>query len=511
MKNWIAFQEIETRYFSLLRQFETRRISAQQYAAAVQQLRFQDAQGIWWQMRPQDGAWLRWNGVSWDAALPPHLWGPQTLVDLILSILKDLFRGLLWKLPLCAGAALMVWAIHTALIVGPNGGLAFGKNALLDMVLALPGSLIPGILFWTVLAGLTATIFARVARLGLNQTLQDMISTPAWVEYVLSGSEGNILIPLLSGCVLALLLGVIVGNRLVSFLLVVMSLGALISQSESRLLRCLRLAWSDSLRLRNHPPRPFNAAWGGLVIIGTIFGYMVAVILPRMPYTGCVGVLLITGMIAFLVLLRQENRLGRTALLLPFISLAALVNPDYAREINGSGLWLAIVYGILPAMGAFCGCLLGLTLGGLSESSPPRTVVTIPAQHLVEAGPQPSPAQLPASSQAQPPPIPPSDGPVILKGQPAMDVLVRLGMVKRMITPQGGRYLAVDLEPQGPISAIAYHMDEQGVLNPMLAIAYSPPAFAPELIEQEVQVPEEPPPLERDSEAVDTGEGEPDR
>lgn len=497
MKSWAIFQETETRYFALRRQFETRQITAQQLSAAVQQFRFQDAQGIWWQMQPEDGIWLRWNGFTWDAALPPHRRGPQTLADFFLSILKELFKGLLWKLPLSAGAALVVWAIHTALLVGPNEGLASGKNALLDMILALPGNLISGSLFWAVLVGLSANILARVIKQGMNQTLQNIATTPAWVEYALSGSEGNVLITLLTGCAVALLLGVVLGNRLLSFLMVAMSLGALISQTESLLLRGLHLAWSDSLRLLNRPPRPFNPAWGGLEITGAIFGFMGAVVLPFMPYTGCAGVLFLAGLIALLVLLRQGNRAGSVFLFLwVFILLVSGVSPAQAKEITTSELWAMIAYGILPAFGALGGVVLGLSLGVWDGSSQPISAAAVSASRPVEAEIQPPPVRVPGSLPAQPPPVLSSDEPVILKGQPALDVLVRLGMVRRVITPQGGRYLPLNIDPQGPVSAIAYYQDEQGYLNATIAIAYLPPSTASELIELDLYSPENQPSVE---------------
>jgi hypothetical protein len=65
-------------------------------------------------------------------------------------------------------------------------------------------------------------------------------------------------------------------------------------------------------------------------------------------------------------------------------------------------------------------------------------------------------------------------------------------MIKRVTTPQGGLYLPVALEPQGPVAAIAYFLDEQGTLLPQLAIAYLPPTPAPEQIELEMQSYESP-------------------
>jgi hypothetical protein len=69
-------------------------------------------------------------------------------------------------------------------------------------------------------------------------------------------------------------------------------------------------------------------------------------------------------------------------------------------------------------------------------------------------------------------------------------------MVRRVITPQGGRYLPLNIDPQGPVSAIAYYQDEQGYLNAKIAIAYLPPSTASELIELDLYSPENQPSVE---------------
>jgi hypothetical protein len=486
MKSWIIFQDLETRYFILRRQFKIGEITSQQYFTESQHLRIRDGQGVWWQMRPEDGNWLCWNGSSWEPAIPPHLTGPQTLVDFIYVLLKELFKGLLWKLPISIGAALVVWATHTVLVVGVNDGLPSGKNALLDMVLTLPGKLAPGIIFWFMLACLISIIMVRVITPGFKQVILQITETPAWIEYSLSGSEGNAIISVLLGCGLALLFGVIVGNRLVSFLLLLMALGALISQDKSLILWALRLAWSDGLRLINRPPRPFNPAWGGLILIGSIFGFMGAVVLPLMPYTGCVGIFLLVMLVTLLVLARQGHRSQRMGMLL--VPLLLLAHPVRAGPITFSELWVVIAYGILPAWGAFCGTLLGLSLGRWERSGSRMELDAVdPAQRQLSAQSQAWSNSMPANALAQPLSQPPSDDMVILKGQPALDILDRLSMIKRVATPQGGRYLPVTLEPQGPVAAIAYFLDEQGYLIPQLAIAYSPPTPASEQLELEMQ------------------------
>jgi hypothetical protein len=477
MKSQVIFEETENRYFSLRRQYEARQITADQLTTGAWQLRFQDSQGDWWYIRGDDGAWQRWNRTSWEMAVPPHHRGPQTLADLILVISKQWIKGLLWKLPLAAGVFVVVWAIHTAILVSVDGGMVVGKNSFPAMFLALPGSLAAGTLFWAVLVGLIACVSARVAKQGIYRALELFATTPTWLEYALSHSGGTVLISLLSGSAAALCIGLLSNNRLVSFLWMLMSLGALAAQTDSLLLRTIRLAWSDAFRLINRPLIPFNPAWGGLGITGAIFGFMGAVILPFMPYAGCAGVFLLGGMVLFLALLKKENRrVGGYFCLGVLLWLAAGASPAQAGAGTPLELGKMIAFGFLPACGAFAGVLVGLSLGLFEpdSQSPPTAAlpVMIPikpvAQHVLE--------KLPESFPVYPAPVSSSAEQVIIKGQPALDELVKLGMAKRVITPQGGQVLPLDLAPQSPVSAIAYFLDEQGYLRPEIAIAYSPPA-----------------------------------
>jgi hypothetical protein len=505
MKSWVIFQDLEARYFHLRRQSERGQITQQQFLAAAQHLRTQDNHGAWWQVRPEDGTWQHWNGNDWVPAIPPQFIGPETLVEFIYALLKELFQGLLWKLPVAIGAALIVWAIHTFLVVGINGGLTSERNALLDMALSLPGQLAPGIIFWFTLACLVSIILMRLREMGLEQVLLYMTEAPAWIEYALSGSEGNVLVSLLLGCALALVIGVIIGNRLVSFLLVIMGLGAIISQDKSLILWALRLAWSDGLRLLNRPPQPFNPAWGGLILIGSVFGLMGAVVLPLMPYTGCVGIFLLVGLVTLLILTRQGNHSRAVGLLL--VPMLVFSYPTHAPQITISELGVVIAYGILPAWGAFCGTLFGLSLG-MWKRTRPRSEAGKVEPKRGRVGLQPEAWKSPeyASASAQPPSPQLPDVQVILKGQPALDVLDRLGMIKRKATPQGMRYAPVALEPQGPISGMAFFLDEQGYLIPQLAIAYSPPTPAPEQIEIEMQSEEALPSVENVEASQPAGE-----
>lgn len=59
------FQEAETRYAELLRQYEAGQMSSAQFEQAVAGLRVQTSDGAWWQL-DGNGRWLRWNGSAWE-------------------------------------------------------------------------------------------------------------------------------------------------------------------------------------------------------------------------------------------------------------------------------------------------------------------------------------------------------------------------------------------------------------------------------------------------------------
>lgn len=67
----MTFQEAEGRFAGLQAQARSGGMSPDQLQAAVNELRVQDAQGLWWQMAG-DGGWLRWDGAAWQRAQRPQ-------------------------------------------------------------------------------------------------------------------------------------------------------------------------------------------------------------------------------------------------------------------------------------------------------------------------------------------------------------------------------------------------------------------------------------------------------
>jgi hypothetical protein len=431
------FQEIEARYAVLRQQYDRRQISYQVFNENVNQLRTQGQDGAWWQMRAQDGVWLRWDGRQWFPTIPPHRVQPgqgvpapaparfapapaaplapsaarpratgkpqkppESLLDLLVLILRNMFKRFIVKLLFSFITLVFVWVIHTYLLVGPNGGFDLGSNPILNTILALRGRMASGTLFWGLLFGLLSMVIARTWQTGLEATIKNIVSMPRWLLESFRRA-GRASWPLLLGnAAAALVLGTILNNRLVSLLLVFASLGALVAQNTSFPGVVLRLGWADTERLLKRKSSSYNPGWTAPAVAGLGLGFLSAVILPFVPYCGLGGafvLLAVTGLLVFLLI--AQPRVGALLLVL-FLALFILIMPVLAddggwQEAGGTLLsWLqsqgavqAIVMGLPPALASSFLGWLAATLGqslstvyapGIKDIKPADVVAAIP-------------------------------------------------------------------------------------------------------------------------------------
>lgn len=66
------FAALEEQYHRLNAETQSGAISPEQFQERVNELRFQDAAGVWWQLR-FDGIWLKWDGAGWVEAGENHI------------------------------------------------------------------------------------------------------------------------------------------------------------------------------------------------------------------------------------------------------------------------------------------------------------------------------------------------------------------------------------------------------------------------------------------------------
>ncbi|MBN1667131.1 MAG: hypothetical protein JW862_08575 [Anaerolineales bacterium] len=378
------FQEAEQNFLRLQQQYANRQLDQQKFYQLVAQARVQDQQGGWWQINPQDGSWLKWNGQEWVPAQAPHQPStpqrvaparapqvrppasggqqlasqpgsqvrparppvhaspskktpapPQTLAQFFGLMLKGMLKGMLIKLPLALAAGLFVWILHTYLLVGPNGGFAPGTNRMLDSVLALNDRIAKGTLFWTLLMMLVSLGIARLFRPGPLNLAKKIFSTPSWIIASLkrSGLVGTAL--LLGLGALTIVLGVIQGNRLNNLLLGFLVFGSVIAQRESVLGFASKLAWSDFGRLFKIKRWPaFDFAWVATGLTGATLGFFAATILPFAPYCSCASALILLGIMVALIIVKKSGVAAGTGVLIitVFLAAALIATPALADD-----------------------------------------------------------------------------------------------------------------------------------------------------------------------------------
>jgi len=59
------FEEMQARYSSLRNDLDQGAISREKFRQIINELRFQDATGTWWQLSEDGQSWLKWDGSQW--------------------------------------------------------------------------------------------------------------------------------------------------------------------------------------------------------------------------------------------------------------------------------------------------------------------------------------------------------------------------------------------------------------------------------------------------------------
>jgi len=343
----------------------------------------------------------------------------QTLAQLFSTLIKSMLKGLLKRIPLAIGLSVITMVVHTYLLVVTNEGFNGGQSPILDSILALRGRMISGTLFWALLAGLSATFFARLRQSGISGTMRGLRAAPAWIKSALSQNQVFGMGILLAGAGFTLLMGTWLNNRLVSLQLCLVGIGALIAQHESFSYMLMNAAWGDSQRLLKRGPKPFNPAWAGAIIAGMILGFGGATILPFIRFLGCAGSLILIGIAIALILMQKNKPTAGIAVILlgTLISFALAATPVLADDggwieaggtfsdwIGSDGAIIAVAHGVPPSVGTLIGVIAGSSVVGLT-GVPGTIPMPQPQVHV------PPPAELPQQPPPyEPPPLePPED------------------------------------------------------------------------------------------------------
>lgn len=177
----MSFAALEARYRQLLAQRQAGTLSQIQFDEQVAGLRLQDAEGRWWQIDPDSGSWLWWDGQQWQAGRPAATEPPpgaavpggaaaavgffqglwQRFMDRMISPGEFLRQGRLplaqrsqgwWDVVSVAGGALSgyLWFLYASIRGMPHFkliGLDGGRDVWYDFVPSILLAALPFLLF----------------------------------------------------------------------------------------------------------------------------------------------------------------------------------------------------------------------------------------------------------------------------------------------------------------------------------------------------------------------------
>ncbi len=128
------FERARSTYSELAALWRSGRVGEAEFREAVNRLRLRDGSGTWWQVRADDGAWLRWTAPrgrvpeTMGAAGPfggaARQGSPRSLGEFGLMLLRGLGKSLPKRIVFAVVLFVLVWLIHTAVMVFLNDGWA---------------------------------------------------------------------------------------------------------------------------------------------------------------------------------------------------------------------------------------------------------------------------------------------------------------------------------------------------------------------------------------------------
>ncbi len=202
---------------------------------------------------------------------------PQSLIHLIWYIVKSVIKNLPKTFIRGIIVGLVIFVIHTFLLVGPNGGFAPGTNRVLDMMLSLRGKLFSGTLFSIVATSLIMSILTRVKQEGLKKVIGELVTGIVTVIKCFKQKIGSHAITeVLLGTAGVFVFSLLLYNPLIGLILSLMMIMSIGRSDEGLLMLIIRLGWSDFQKIfHKKNPKAFNKEKVIHSLAGVILGFLI--------------------------------------------------------------------------------------------------------------------------------------------------------------------------------------------------------------------------------------------
>lgn len=181
------FQTAELHYAHLVEQYRRGQIPPTDFAAQVAALGVRDAEGRAWQISPETGRWMVWDGAAWRESPPPHAARSGVGTDLARSVAAGA-RGAVRATPgMLIGyiAARIIpigitvvgaWLAHTYLLVFKNDG--FNPDTEISKWINVTGNSTSALAIWGIGSAVFWSFVYSVFRVGPVRAVSGLFSAP---------------------------------------------------------------------------------------------------------------------------------------------------------------------------------------------------------------------------------------------------------------------------------------------------------------------------------------------
>jgi hypothetical protein len=432
-------KEMESKYAGLRQAKDTGRISDAQYREEVARLRLQASDGSWYQINPDDGRWMRWNGTAWEKS-PPAAAQPsgqpqavnarppvrpqgqkqasaqnasaQTRIPtkffpLLGYIAKSTVKVFRQQFKSMVFFGVLGWLLHTYLLVFVNQG--FGQDTWVGQILSTQGNSLIGTIIWMIGSGL---LFSWLGRKMFGPKGYKPPKAPSYSEMFREAGE-MALAAMAATAGISMVIGIF-GIGWGNAAMAIGIGGTMLTAGSSVIGLLVSSAWSSTYGLQQSvKAAKFSITTGKVAMAGSIGAFLLGALLGQMWQVKLIFGLVFLGLAFYLTHRENKSMIAMFIAMLPALAMAGMVylighaHPVFAddggwQEAGGNfGSWVksegaiqAIGSGVLPGIGVAIGPALyqvlismgyNIDINGLGVQPPP------------DIGPVTGPVQIPQS------------------------------------------------------------------------------------------------------------------
>lgn len=321
------FPKRNEQFLKVQSEFERGLLTKDQYIKEVDNLRFQNSRGTWWQPRYEDGVWLQWDGRSWIPVveLPTKNIPSKTEVSgeipdvpfdsipkFLGFFLKNMGTAFVKNIPWMVLIAVIIWFIHVLFLISSQENGIINTNSLPGSILIYPGNSLEGIIFWILLAWIVSAVVLSARKGSLNTGFQKISTTPMRVRDAWRDAYPYSLALFVTFLGAALLIATLIGNTIISLQLTLIIIAFVVSQPEGIPYCLFQLGWKASKsQVDKSPDNPFfRSGCIATAFLGLGVGFLISVPVKVQDHPGEIMMifllcLLISGISLYLSKRRQ--------------------------------------------------------------------------------------------------------------------------------------------------------------------------------------------------------------